>query len=107
MAHIRMLVSIAGHGIPEFDLPDFSFAPGDEIDLHDELAQKWVESGIAEVAKPKAPRKVKNAPKPAVSDAGTEKSSGDDQNAGDWTQSGDGLGYPGDNAEADAQEASA
>lgn len=45
---VRMLVSIAGHAEPIYELGDFSFAPGDEVELHPALAQAWIESGHAE-----------------------------------------------------------
>lgn len=48
---VRMLVSIAGHAMPHYGITGtFSFAPGEVIDLHDELADKWIESGLAEAS---------------------------------------------------------
>jgi hypothetical protein len=45
---VRMLVSIAGHAEPAYSLPEFSFSPGDEVDLDPALAKAWLESGHAE-----------------------------------------------------------
>ncbi|HEV2463552.1 MAG TPA: hypothetical protein VGT04_07095 [Acidobacteriaceae bacterium] len=46
-----MLESIAGHAMPHYGITGtFSLAPGDEPELHDELAAKWISSGIAERA---------------------------------------------------------
>lgn len=50
---VRMKVSIAGHAMPSHGITqDFSFVPGDEVDLSDDLAKKWIEAAHAE----KAPR---------------------------------------------------
>ncbi len=45
---VRILISIAGNAEPMYDLPDFSFAPGETLDLHDTLAQHWINAGHAE-----------------------------------------------------------
>jgi hypothetical protein len=45
---VRMRVSVAGNPEPRYDLASFSFAPGDEVDLHPELAAAWLASGHAE-----------------------------------------------------------
>ena len=44
---VKILTSIAGHADPRYDLRDFSFRPGEEADVHDELAAAWIESGVA------------------------------------------------------------
>ena len=44
---IVILQSIAGHADPRYDLADFSFAPGESVDIHQDLAVAWVDSGIA------------------------------------------------------------
>lgn len=61
---VRMLVSIAGLAEPLYDLPEFSFAPGDEVRLHPDLAKAWIDCGHAEEvtdlvveAKPRKSRK--------------------------------------------------
>jgi len=48
---ILMLQSIAGHAVPRYGLADFGFAPGSVIEIDDELAQAWVDAGIAKAAK--------------------------------------------------------
>lgn len=54
---VRMTVSIAGNAEPRYELPEFSFAPGDEVELHPELAAAWIAAGHAEaMAKPRARR---------------------------------------------------
>jgi len=52
---VRFLVSIAGNAEPMYDLPEFSFSPGDTANLHDDLAAAWIDAGHVEaviVAKP-------------------------------------------------------
>ena len=44
MARIRLLVPVAGI--------DFSWVPGDEIDLPDEEAAKWADGSRAEFVRP-------------------------------------------------------
>lgn len=47
---VRMLVSIAGNAMPQYGIAGtFSFAPGEVVELHGELAEKWVASGNAEL----------------------------------------------------------
>jgi hypothetical protein len=62
---VRMCVSIAGHPEPRYDLDSFSFAPGDEVDLHPELAAAWLASGhaeeIPEIAVPEETKKAKRS----------------------------------------------
>lgn len=46
---VRMLVSIAGLAMPHYGITGtYSLAPGDVLELHDELAEKWIASGHAE-----------------------------------------------------------
>ena len=45
---VRFLQAIAGHSMPEYNLVDFSFAPGSVQSLDSELADKWISSGLAE-----------------------------------------------------------
>lgn len=46
---VRMLESIAGHAMPHYGIDKtFSLAPGDQLELHDDLAAKWIGSKIAE-----------------------------------------------------------
>lgn len=52
---VRILTSICGHAEPMYDLPDFCFAVGDVVDLHDGLASAWIKSGIAEEPPPSKP----------------------------------------------------
>jgi len=42
---IKLLTSIAGNG--------FAYSPGDEIDIEDAEAQRWIKSGIATPTKVK------------------------------------------------------
>lgn len=50
---VRMLVSIAGHAMPHYGIMGtFSFAPGEAVELHEDLADKWIESGLAENVAP-------------------------------------------------------
>jgi hypothetical protein len=44
---VTMQQSIAGHADPRYDLADFSFAPGEIVDMNDELAGYWIAAGIA------------------------------------------------------------
>lgn len=48
---IKMLIGIAGGAAPVYDLPDFAFAPGQVIEINATLAQIWIETGKAELAK--------------------------------------------------------
>jgi hypothetical protein len=41
---VRMLVSAAGLANPEYEMEGYSFAPGEEIDLHEDLAAAWIEA---------------------------------------------------------------
>lgn len=46
---VRMLVSIAGLAMPHYGITGtYSLAPGDVLELHDELAEKWIASKHAE-----------------------------------------------------------
>lgn len=46
-----MLISIAGLPMPQYGIAtDYSLSPGDVLELHDELAEKWIASGHAEKA---------------------------------------------------------
>jgi hypothetical protein len=70
---VRMCVSIAGHAEPLYELPEFSFAPGDEVDLHADLAKAWISCGHAEkISRRKATAAVAEEPEqstiPVVSD---------------------------------------
>lgn len=47
---VCMCVSIAGHAEPMYGLGDFSFSPGDVVDLHPDLAEAWLANGHAEAA---------------------------------------------------------
>jgi hypothetical protein len=44
---VLILMSIAGNEDPLYDLPHFSFSPGDIVELDDDLASAWIDSGIA------------------------------------------------------------
>ena len=44
---VTIVQSIAGHADPRYELEDFSFRPGETVDLNDELAEAWLASGIA------------------------------------------------------------
>lgn len=45
---VRILTSISGNPEPLYDLPHFSFSPGEIVEIDDELATAWINSGIAE-----------------------------------------------------------
>jgi hypothetical protein len=47
---VKIKQSIAGNREPMYDLLDFSFAPGQLVELDSRLAESWVSSGIAELA---------------------------------------------------------
>ncbi len=51
---VTFTTSIAGHAMPEYDLPDFSFKPGDTVTLHDKLAAAWIASDIVVKSKSQA-----------------------------------------------------
>ena len=44
---VEILRSVAGNANPQYDLPDHGYGPGDIVELHPELASKWIASGIA------------------------------------------------------------
>lgn len=44
---VKIQTSIAGHADPRYELDDFSFRPGEEVEVHDDLAAAWIESGVA------------------------------------------------------------
>lgn len=48
MKRIHILQSISGYGSPDRN-PEgrFAFAPGDEVDIENDIATAWTESGIA------------------------------------------------------------
>jgi hypothetical protein len=48
---VTILQSIAGNAEPLYDLPEFSFRPGETVELNDALAKAWIASGIAAKAK--------------------------------------------------------
>lgn len=56
---IKMLQSIAGHADPDNDIEEFSFKPGDVVDLKDGVAKAWVAGGLAEAVQkePKGKKK--------------------------------------------------
>jgi hypothetical protein len=46
---VKMIEARAGHADETYNLPDnFSFRPGEIVDLDDALAAAWIESGEAE-----------------------------------------------------------
>jgi hypothetical protein len=44
---VKMVVSIAGLAEPIYDLEEFSSKPGEEIEIHPELARHWIAAGHA------------------------------------------------------------
>jgi hypothetical protein len=44
---VRILEPIAGNADERYGLADFSFRPGEEVELHDDLAAAWIEAGRA------------------------------------------------------------
>lgn len=59
---VRMLVSIAGGAEPLYGLEEFSFRPGEEVDLDDTLAGHWIAAGHASAVKAPAPSPRPNKP---------------------------------------------
>ena len=49
---IRMKTSIAGNAEPMYDLRDFAFGPGQEVEVDERLAGNWIASGVAEAVTP-------------------------------------------------------
>jgi hypothetical protein len=41
-------VSMAGLAMPNYDQEAFAYSEGDLVELHPELARKWIESGLVE-----------------------------------------------------------
>jgi hypothetical protein len=44
---IKMLVSIAGHAMPEHGIEDFAFNPNQIVEVGDALAARWIAGGHA------------------------------------------------------------
>ena len=55
MVRVKILMSIAGHAMPNYSLEDFAFQPGQEVEINDGLALRWSEGGIAELLEPIPP----------------------------------------------------
>ena len=51
---VRMLISIGGHAEPAYNHPEFSYSPGDVVDIDKTLAAAWIAAGHAEPVKGKA-----------------------------------------------------
>ena len=52
---VRILVSLAGLPMPHYGIDSiWRLSAGDVLDLHDELAGKWIGSGFAERTRAKA-----------------------------------------------------
>jgi hypothetical protein len=51
---IRILTSIGGNAEPMYGLPEFSFSPGEVVDLDKSLAAAWIAAGHAESVKGKS-----------------------------------------------------
>jgi hypothetical protein len=47
---IVIKMPIAGHAEPMYSLPEFSYRPGELVEIDDTLAGHWIASGIAEAA---------------------------------------------------------
>jgi hypothetical protein len=45
---VKMLVSIGGLAESKYGLEDFSFEPGQIVELHPNLARSWIAGGLAE-----------------------------------------------------------
>jgi hypothetical protein len=54
---VKMLTSIAGLANPMYDLPDHCYAFGDIVEVHPNLAEAWIQSGIAEAVTTKGKEK--------------------------------------------------
>ena len=82
MVRVKILMSIAGHAMPNYSLEDFAFQPGQEVEINDGLALRWSEGGIAELLEPIDPIKINvrrhrsEAPRKAVLPAGVRKRPG-------------------------------
>jgi hypothetical protein len=78
MITVRILVSIAGHADPTYNLEDFAFQPAQVVDLDDTLAGKWIAGGIAEALEVEPHRETASleAPRKAVLPAGSRKRPG-------------------------------
>ena len=57
MKTVVMNVSIAGHGSDDLGIDDFSFSPGETVELPDGLAEAWIKSGHASEPAEIRPRK--------------------------------------------------
>lgn len=44
---VKMLAPIAGNANPDYNLPDFSFAAGEIVDVNASIANAWLASGLA------------------------------------------------------------
>lgn len=44
---VQILKSIAGLANPDYGMPEFGYTPGEIVELHPDLASKWIASGIA------------------------------------------------------------
>jgi hypothetical protein len=80
MARVKILVSIAGHAMPNYDLEDFAYQPGQEVEINDGLALRWIDGGIAEALEEIPPDQRETAsfepPEKAVRPAGSRKKIG-------------------------------
>jgi hypothetical protein len=45
---VKILVSIGGLAESTYGLEDFSFEPGQIVELHPDLARSWIAGGLAE-----------------------------------------------------------
>ncbi len=45
---VQILVAIAGNANPTYGLPEFSYLPGQLVDVDSRLAAAWIASGISE-----------------------------------------------------------
>ena|SRR2546423_190068 len=64
---VKMLTGIAGLANPDYDLPEHSYAPQQEVEVDAVLAQTWIDSGLAVAIMPeKAPEKEKTPSKPSA-----------------------------------------
>ncbi|HZQ96548.1 MAG TPA: hypothetical protein VFA67_16180 [Candidatus Sulfotelmatobacter sp.] len=49
---VKIKQAIAGNREPMYDLLDFSFGPGQVVEIDERLAANWIASGIAEAVNP-------------------------------------------------------
>ena len=65
---VKMCISIAGNADPNYDQPEFGYAPGQVVEVHPILAEAWIASGTALRLEPKEEPPEPPVPAPEVPD---------------------------------------